>query len=208
MAPFEALYGRRCRTSLSWSEPRERRFFGVDLVKETEDKVRQIQSNLKIAQSRQKSYADRRRRPLVFSKGDFVYLKVSPMKGVTRFGVKGKLAPRYIGPYQILERYGKVAYRLQLPEHLAAVHDVFHVSQLKKCLRVPEQNVEVEGVELEPDLTYSEYPIRVLDQKDRVTRRRTIKFYKIQWNQHSEEEATWESEDYLLEKFPEFLASI
>ena len=125
------------------------------------------------------------------------------MKGVTCFGVKGKLAPRYIRPFQILERYGKV-----LPEHLSAVHDVFHVSQLKKCLRVPERNVEVEGVELEPDLTYSEYPIRVLDQKDRVTRRRTIKFYKIQWNQHSEEEATWESEDYLLEKFPEFLASI
>ena len=98
------------------------------------------------------------------------------MKGVTRFGVKGKLAPRYIGPFQILERYGKVAYRLKLPGHLSAVHDVFHVSQLKKCLRVPEQNVEVEGVELEPDLTYSEYPIRVLDQKDRVTRRRTIKF--------------------------------
>ena len=130
------------------------------------------------------------------------------MKGVTHFGVKGKLAPRYIGPFQIFERYGKVAYRLKLPEHLVAVHDVFHVSQLKKCLRVPEQNVEVEGVELEPDLTYSEYPIRVLDQKDRVTQRRTIKFYKIQWNQHSEEEATWESEDYLLEKFLEFLASI
>ena len=87
------------------------------------------------------------------------------MKGVTHFGVKGKLAPQYIGPYQILERYGKVAYRLRLPEHLAAVHDVFHVSQLKKCLRVPEQNVEVEGVELEPDLTYSEYPIRVWMRK-------------------------------------------
>ena len=130
------------------------------------------------------------------------------MKGVNRFGVKGKLAPCYIGPFQILERCGKVAYRLKLPEHLSAIHDVFHVSQLKKCLRVPEQNVEVEGVELEPDLTYSEYPIRVLDQKDRVTRRRTIKFYKIQWNQYFEEEATWESEDYLLEKFPEFLASI
>ena len=91
------------------------------------------------------------------------------MKGVNHFGVKGKLAPRYIGPFQILERCGKVAYCLKLLEHLSAVHDVFHVSQLKKCLRVPEQNVEVEGVELEPDLTYSEYPIRVLDQKDRVT---------------------------------------
>ena len=143
-------------------------------------------------------------RPLVFNKGDFVYLKVSPMKGVNRFGVKGKLAPRYIGPFQILERCGKVAYRLKLPEHLSVVHDVFHVSQLKKCFQVPNQNVDIEGVELEPDLTYSEYPIRVLDQKDRVTRRRTIKFYKIQWNQHSEEEATWESKDFLLEQFLEF----
>ena len=130
------------------------------------------------------------------------------MKGVIRFGVKGKLAPRYIRPFQILERYGKVAYRLKLPEHLSAVHDVFHVSQLKMCLRVPEQSVEVEGVELESDLTYFEYPIQVLDHKDRVTRRRTIKLYRIQWNQHSEEEATWDSEDYLLEKFPEFLASL
>ena len=115
MAPFEALCGRRCRTSLNWSEPGERWFFGVDLVKETEEKVRQIQSNLKIAQSQQKSYVDKRRRPLVFNKGDFVYLKISPMKGVTRFVVKGKLAPRYIGPFQILERCGKVAYRLKLP---------------------------------------------------------------------------------------------
>ena len=129
------------------------------------------------------------------------------MKGVTLFGVKGKLAPRYIGPFQILERCGKVAYLLKLPEHLSVVHDVFHVSQLKKCLRVPDQNVEVEGVELEPDLTYSEYHIQVLDLKDHVTQRRTIKFYKIQWNQYSEE-ATWESEDYLLEQFLEFLASI
>jgi hypothetical protein len=101
MAPFEALYGRRCRTPLNWSESGERWFFGVDLVKETEEKVRCIQNNIKIAQSRQKSYADKRRRALVFDKGDYVYLKVSPMKGVNRFGVKGKLAPRYIGPFQI-----------------------------------------------------------------------------------------------------------
>ena len=93
----------------------------------------------------------------------------------------------------------KSAYRLKLPEHLLAIHDVFHVSQLKKCLQLPDQNIDIEGVELELDLTYSEYPIRVLDQKDRITRRRTIKFYKIQWNQQSEEEATWESEDFLLE---------
>ena len=130
------------------------------------------------------------------------------MKGVNRFDVKGKLAPHYIGPFQILERCGKVAYRLKLLEHLSTIHDVFHVSQLKKCLQVPDQNVDIEGVELEPDLTYSKYPTHVLDQKDRVTRRRTIKFYKIQWNQYSEEEATWESKDYLLEQFLKFLASI
>jgi hypothetical protein len=101
-----------------------------------------------------------------------------------------------------------VAYRLKLPEQLSAVHNVFHVSQLKKCLQVPDQVVDVDGVELKPDLTYSKYHVRVLDQKDRVTGSRTIKWYRIQWNQHSEEEATWESKDYLLENFPKFFASI
>jgi hypothetical protein len=103
-------------------------------VKKTEEKFWQIQNNLKVPQSRQKSYADKRRRPLIFKVGNYVYLKVSPMKGVTQFGVKGKLAPRYIGPFQIIEKYGKVAYRLKLPEQLSAMHNVFHVSQLKKCL--------------------------------------------------------------------------
>jgi hypothetical protein len=111
-----------------------------------------------------------------------VYLKVSPMKGVSRFGVKGKLAPRYIGPFLILEQCGPVAYRLQLPETLSAVHNVFHVSQLKKCLRVLDRTVEMTDVTLEPDLTYSEHPMRVLDQNDWITQRRTLKFYKIQWN--------------------------
>jgi hypothetical protein len=101
------------------------------------------------------------------------------MKGVNQFGVKGKLAPRYIGPFQIIQKCGKVAYRLKLPEQLSAMHNVFHVSQLKKCLQVPDQVVDVDGVKLEPDLTYFEYPIRVLDQKDRVTRSRTIKWYMI-----------------------------
>jgi hypothetical protein len=128
------------------------------------------------------------------------------MKGVTRFGVKGKLAPWYIGPFLVLEQCGPVAYRLQLPETLSAVHNVFHVSQLRKCLRVPDQTIEVTNVSLEPDLTYSEYPIRVLDQKDRITRR-TLKFYKIQWNQHSEDDATWETRDSLEKNFLGFLTS-
>jgi hypothetical protein len=180
MSPFEALYGRRCRTPLNWSEPGERWFFRPYMVKETEEKVQRIIHNLKEAQARQKNYADKRRQPLVFQVNDHVYLKVSPMKGVNRFGVKGKLAPRYIGSFLILERYGPVAYRLQLPETLSAVHNVFHVSQLKKCLRVPDRTIDVVDVALEPDLTYSEHPIQILDQKDRITRKRTLKFYKVQ----------------------------
>jgi hypothetical protein len=177
------------------------------MVKEVEEKVQRIIHNMKKAQIRQKSYADRRRQPLCFLEGDYVYLKVSPMKGVSRFGVKGKLAPRYIGPFLVIEQCGPMAYRLQLPETLSVVHNVFHVSQLKKCLRVPDRTIEVTDVVLEPDLTYSEHPIRVLDQKDRVTRRKTLKFYKIQWNQHSEDEATWETQDFLDKNFPGFLAS-
>ena len=129
------------------------------------------------------------------------------MKGVHRFGVKGKLAPRYVGPFKILTRCGEVAYRLELTQNLASIHDVFHVSQLKKCLLVPTQVVEMEDVQLDSDLTYPEYPIKVLYQKERTTRHRTIKFYKIQWSNHSEEEATWEQEDFLSHKFPDFLPS-
>jgi hypothetical protein len=178
-----------------------------DLVKEKEEKVQRIRHNLKEAQARQKNYADKRRRPLVFQVKDYVYLKVSPMKGVNRFGVRGKLAPRYIGPFPIPEQCVLVAYRLQLPESLSAVHNVFHVSQLKKCLRIPDRTIDVVDVNLEPDLTYSEHLIRVLDQKDRITRKRTLKFYKIQWNQHTEDEATWETQDFLEKHFPRFLAS-
>ena len=112
MAPFEALYGRRCRTPLSWSQIREHKIFGPDLVTEAENKVKTIQPNLKAAQSRQKSYADKRRKPLQFEVGDHVYLRVSRTKGVQRFGLKGKLAPRYIGPFVTLKICGLVAYRI------------------------------------------------------------------------------------------------
>jgi hypothetical protein len=137
MAPFEALYGRRCRTPLSWSQTGERKIFGPDLVMEAEDKVKLIQNNLKAAQSRQKSYADIRRRPLQFQVGDFVYLRVSPTRGVQRFGVKGKLAPRYIGPFEILEICGPVAYRLQLPPQLVAIHKFFMYPNSESVLRFP-----------------------------------------------------------------------
>jgi hypothetical protein len=204
MAPFEALYGRRCRTPLNWSQTGERKVFGPDLVSKAEEKIRIIQANLKMAQSRQKSYTDVRRKPLQFQVGDFVYLRVSPTRGVQRFGVKGKLAPRYIGPFEVLEVCEPVAYRLQLPPQLVAVHNIFHVSQLKKCVKIPTEIIESQAIEIEPDLTYTEHPIRVLDTKERSTRRKTIKMYKIQWNHHTEEEATWETESYLQHNFPDF----
>jgi hypothetical protein len=160
---------------------------------------------LKAAKSRQEIYANKRYWPLEFKVGNHVYLRVSPMKGVKRFGVKGKLAPRYIGPFPILKKCGSMAYKLDLPPFLAGVHDIFHVSQLKKCLKAPVDIVLPEVTLLEADLSYLEHPIKVLDQKDCVTRRKIIKFFKIQWSDHSEEEATWESEDFLHSPHPDFI---
>jgi hypothetical protein len=179
MAPFEVLYGCRCRTPLNWIDLGEKVIFGPNLVEEAESIVRRVQENLKAAKSRQETYANKRRRPLEFKVGNHVYLRVSPMKGVKRYGVKGKLAPRYIGPFPILEKCGTVAYKLDLPPSLTGVHDIFHVSQLKKCLKAPVDIVLPEVAPLEADLSYLEHPTKILDQKDRVTRRKTIKFFKI-----------------------------
>jgi hypothetical protein len=141
MPPFEMLYGHRCRTPLFWIEVGEQKVFGPDMLQEAEKQVRMVRENLRVAQSRQKSYVDRRRRELSFEVGDFMYLKVSPMRGLCCFKVLGKLAPRFIGPFKILEKRGEVAYQLELPPQLSDVHDVFHVSQLKKCLCVPEEQL-------------------------------------------------------------------
>jgi hypothetical protein len=205
MAPFEVLYGCRCHTPLNWIELGEKVIFGSNHVEEAEATVRRIQDNLKAAKSRQETYANKMCWPLEFKVGNHVYLRVSPMKGVNRFGVKGKLPHRYIGPFPILEKCGSVAYKLGLPPSLARVHDIFHVSQLKKCLKAPVDVVLLEVTPLEADLSYPEHPIKVLDQKDRVTRLKTIKFFKIQWSNHFEGEATWESEDFLHSRHPDFM---
>jgi hypothetical protein len=190
MAPFEALYGRKCRTPLYWNQTGESQLFGPEILQEAKKHVQIIRENLKTAQSRQKSYADNRRRELMFEVGDFVYLKVSPMRGMKRFKVKGKLSPRYIGPFKILERKGEVAYQLELPDSLSDVHDVFHVSQLKKCLRVPEEQLPMEELNVNEDLTYSEYPVRILETARRITRSKIINMWKVQWSHHSEDDAT------------------
>jgi hypothetical protein len=126
------------------------------------------------------------------------------MKGVKRFGVKGKLSPCYIGSFPILDKCGKVAYKLELPPSLTGVHDIFHVSHLKKCLKAPVDVVLPEVAPLDTDLTYPEHPIKIVDQKSRVTRRKAIKFYKIQWSNHTKGEATWESEDFLRSRHLDF----
>jgi hypothetical protein len=208
MAQFEALYGRRCRTPLDWSQAGERTLFGPNLVQEAEEKVSVIRENLRAAQMRQKSYHDKAKAPRESEVGNYVYLKVSQTKGVQHFGVKGKLAPRYIGPYEVIEKFGTVAYRIRLPDQLSAVHDVFHVSQLKKCEQIPEaQIIDETNAEIEPDLSLAEYPMRVLDQKERQTSRQRVKMYKIQWSHHTEEEATCETEQFLNTKYPDFLLS-
>jgi len=161
---------------------------------------------LKLAQSRQKSYADNRRRDLSFEVGDFVYLKVSPMRGLRRFKVRGKLAPRYIGPFKILERSGEVAYQLELPPQLSDVHDVFHVSQLKKCLRVPEEQMPFEELTVGEDLTYQEYPVKILETLEKATRNKKYRMCKVQWSNHSEDEATWEKEEELKKEFPDLFS--
>jgi hypothetical protein len=207
MAPFEMLYGCRCRTPLFWNETRERKVFGPDIVQEAEKQLRMIRENLRITQSRQKSYADHRRRELSFEVRDFVYLKVSPMRGLHHFKVRGKLAPRFIGPFKILEKRGEVAYQLELPPQWSNVHDVFHVSQLKKCLRVPEEQIPMEDLDAKEDLSYQEYPVKILEMFERVTRNKRIKMRQVQWSHHTEEEVTWETEEELKAEFPSIFSN-
>nr|AAT39297.2 Gag-pol protein, putative [Solanum demissum] len=164
MAPYEALYGRRCISPIGWFEVGEAQLIGPDLVHQAMEKVKVIQERLKTAQSRQKSYIDVRTRALEFEVDDWVYLKVSPMKGVMRFGKKGKLSPQYIGPYRIAKRIGNVAYELELPQELEAVHPVFHISMLKKCIGDPSLILPTESIRIKDNLSYEEIPVQILDR--------------------------------------------
>jgi hypothetical protein len=206
MALFEMLYGRRCRTPLFWNATRERKVFGPDILQEAEKQVHSVRENLRSSQSRQKSYVDHRRRELSFEVGDFVYLNVSHVRGLHRFKVRGKLTPRFIGPFKIVEKRGEVAYQLELPPQLSDVHDVFHVSQLKKCLCVPEEQLPMKDLDAKEDIYYQEYPIKILGTSERVTRNKRIKMCKVQCSDHTEKEATWEREEELKAEFSSFFS--
>ncbi|KAL5554181.1 hypothetical protein UlMin_041582 [Ulmus minor] len=183
-----------------WHESGEHKLMDLDFVSTTTDAIEKIQKRMRAAQSRQKSYADKRRRPLEFNEGDHVFLKIAPMKGVMRFGRKGKLSPRFIGPFEILKRVGKVAYQLALPPSLSAVHNVFHVSMLKKYVSDPSHVLQEAPVEIDEKLSYEERPMQILDRKAKELRNKTIYLVKVLWRNHTVEEATWEREDEMQSK--------
>ncbi|GMP29364.1 hypothetical protein CsSME_00004501 [Camellia sinensis var. sinensis] len=194
MAPYEALYGRRCRSPLCLTEVRDRKLLGPEIVQIMSDKIQLIQQQIRTAQSRQKSYADTRRRDLEFQIGDHVFLKISPTRRVIRFGKRGNLRPRYIGPFEILERIGPVAYHLALPPELSNVRNVFLVSMLHRYLRDPEHVVDHENLEVQEDLSYEEQPVQILDRRDQILRNKTIPLVKVLWRNYRVEEATWKTE--------------
>ncbi|XP_070014611.1 uncharacterized protein [Nicotiana sylvestris] len=179
MAPYEVLYGRRCRSPVGWFEPGEARLLGTDLVQEALDEVQIIQDRLRKAQSRQKSHADRKVRDVAFMVSERVLLRVSSMKGVMRFRKKGKFSPRFIGLFEIFDRVGGVAYKLALPPRLSAVHPVFHVSMRRKYHDVPSHVLDFSTVQLDKDLSYEEEPADILDQQVRQLRSKSFPSMRV-----------------------------
>ncbi|KAK1406152.1 hypothetical protein QVD17_41439 [Tagetes erecta] len=200
--PFEALYGRRCRTPVCWGEIGQRELSSKEMVRSTEEKIEQIRARLRAAQDRQKAYANKRRRPVEFQVGDYVLLKVSPWKGVIRFRKCGKLSPRFIGPFKIVDRVGKVAYRLELPEELSKLHNTFHVSQLRKCLADESTFVPIDDIEVDENLNYVEEPVSILDRRVKCLRNRKISQVLVQWKHRKRSETTWDSEKEMRESYP------
>ncbi|KAI3794930.1 hypothetical protein L1987_37571 [Smallanthus sonchifolius] len=201
-APFEALYGRKCRSPICWAEVGDSQLTGPELVLETSEKIVQIRSRMAAARDRQKSYADKRRKPLEFQVGDMVLLKVSPWKGVIHFGKRGKLNPRYVGPFKILKRIGPVAYQLDLPERLSGVHDVFHISNLKKCLADESLAVPLEELHIDEQLRFIEEPVEIMDREVKTLKRSKIPIVRVRWNSKRGPEFTWEREDQMMRKYP------
>ncbi|GJW02176.1 putative reverse transcriptase domain-containing protein [Tanacetum coccineum] len=181
-ASFEALCSRKCCSPIMWAEVRESQLIGPESVQETTEKISQIKDKLKAARDRQKSYDDKRRKPLEFSVGDYVFLKVSPWKGVLRFGKKGKLAPGFVRPFEIIEKVGPVAYMLDSPEELDGVHDMFHVSDLKKCLDDPTLQVPLDEIQVDAKLNFLEEPVEILKREFKKLKRGRIAIVKVRWN--------------------------
>ncbi|GJW92977.1 putative reverse transcriptase domain-containing protein [Tanacetum coccineum] len=205
-APFEALYGRKCRSPVCWSEVGESQLTGPELVRETTEKIVQIKNRLLTARSRQKSYADLKRRLTEFEVGDKVMLKVSPWKGVIRFGKRGKLSPRFVGPFKVIERIGPVAYKLELPDKLRGIHNTFHVSNLKRCFVNDDVVIPLDEVQLDNKLHFVEEPVEIMDREVKRLKQSRIPIVKVRWNSRRGPEFTWEREDFFRSKYPHLFA--
>jgi hypothetical protein len=203
MAPFEALYGRKCRSPVCWYETGEKILLGPELVQDTTDKIKRIKEKLKVAQDRQRSYADKRRKPLKFEEGDHVFLKVSPTTAVGRSTKVKKLQPRYVGPFQILQRVGPVAYRLALPPNLSNLHDVFHVSQIRKYVPDPSHVLIPDEIKLKSNASYQAQPVEILDRGEKTLRNKVIPLVKVLWQSIHSSEVTWEKERDMKDTYPQ-----
>ncbi|GKD77208.1 putative reverse transcriptase domain-containing protein [Tanacetum coccineum] len=194
-APFEALYGRKCRSPVCWAEGRDSQLTRPEIIHETTEKIIQIKSHIQAAHDRQKSYANKRHKPLDFHVRDKVMLKVSPWKGVIRFGKRGKLNPNYIGPFKILAKVVTVAYRLELPEQLSRVHSTFHVSNLKKCLSDETLVIPLDEIQIDDKLHFFKEPVEIMDREVKRLKQSHIPIVKVRWNSRRGPEFTWEFED-------------
>ncbi|KAI3740185.1 hypothetical protein L2E82_30607 [Cichorium intybus] len=218
VAPFEALYGRKCRSPLCWAEVGDTQLArgqvpnstltSPEIIRETREKIIHIRERLKASCDRQKSYADKRRKPLEFQVGDQVLLKVSPWKGMIRFGKRGKLNPRYIGPFEILARIGPVAYKLQLPQELSNVHPTFHVYNLKKCLSDETLVIPLDDIEVNENLHFVEEPVEIMDREIKRTKQSRIPIVKVRWSAKRGPEFTWEREDQMKQKYPHLFPNL
>ncbi|GKE11518.1 putative reverse transcriptase domain-containing protein [Tanacetum coccineum] len=201
-APFEALYGRKCRSPVCWAKVGEVQLTGLEIVQKTTEKVIQIKQRIQAARDRQKSYADLKRKPMEFKVGDRVILKVSPWKGVVRFGKRGKLNPRYVGPFKVLAKVGAITYKLELPQKLSRVHNMFHVSNLKKCYSDEPLAIPLDGLHIDDKLRFVEEPVEIMDREVKRLKQSRIPNFKVRWNSRRGPEFTWEREDQFQKKYP------
>nr|GFB47757.1 putative reverse transcriptase domain-containing protein [Tanacetum cinerariifolium] len=204
--PFEALNGQKCRSPVCWTDVGEAQILGLKLIQQTTEKIVQIKQRMQAARDRQKSYADLKRKPMEFQVGDKVMLKVSPWKGIVRFDKRGKLNPRYVGPFKVLERIKDVAYKLDLLEELSRVHSTFHVSNLKKCHADEPLAVPLDGLHFDDKLHFIEEPVEIVDREVKRMKRSRIPLVKVRWNSKRGPEFTWEREDQLRKKYPHLFA--